>query len=510
MGRSGLVRSVLVGCAALVGCVEPVEPPGSIEQASTVCGDGPTVDGMDVSYYETSIDWAAAHDAGIEFAFIRASDGLQFPDPKFSEYWAGAKAAGVIRGAYQFFRPAEDPIAQADLLLAAVGALEPGDLPPVIDVEVSGGLSTDEVAAAVRAWIDHVTAAIGRPPIVYAGLYSWHDLTGAADVTTSPLWVAQYTTAPCPNIPLPWTRWLFWQYTATGSVAGIPGATLDRNWFNGTLDQLRSYTLGGSCGDGRCSADESTDSCPVDCPPCGVLTADGGTIDDGDACFVAGGPEQYLRRVAGGDEGDLIWTHATASAKEANYAQWNLFFAEPGRYRVEVYTSHAYATSTRAAYLVQAAGAMQRFVVDQSAVDGWQRLGDIDFAAHGAQWIHLADNTGEPSTADAQLVFDAVRLTRIADEPPQQLPPPDRGTVDAGGCATAPSAGLWLLGPCLAALWLTTRRRRPRSRLTPAQQRGSRPRCRRGSRRSGRPRSWRARATAARRSSSQRRAPSTR
>src|SRR5215475_6891420 len=103
MGRSWLVRCALY--AVLIGCAEPGEL-GSVEQAATVCGDGPTVDGMDVSYYETSIDWAAAHDAGIDFAFVRVSDGLQFADPKFSEYWAGAKAAGVIRGAYQFFEPA--------------------------------------------------------------------------------------------------------------------------------------------------------------------------------------------------------------------------------------------------------------------------------------------------------------------------------------------------------------------------------------------------------------------
>lgn len=461
MGRSGLVRCAL--CATLVGCVAPGEPPGasSVEQAATVCGSGPTVTGMDVSYYEPSIDWTAAHAAGMAFTFIRVSDGLQFPDPKFADYWAGAKAAGVIRGAYQFFRPAQDPIAQADLLLSAIGPLEAGDLPPVIDVEVSGGLSTSDVAASVRAWVDHVAAAIGRPPIVYAGLYSWHDLTGSADVTTSPLWVAQYTTAPCPNIPAPWTRWLFWQHTATGSVDGIPGATLDVDWFDGTLDELRAYTLGGSCGDGRCSGDETTDSCPSDCPPCGTIGADGGTIDDGDACFVAGGPDAYLRHVAAGDQGDLIWTHATASALEANFAQWNLVFAEAGRYRVEAYTAHAYATSTLADYVVQASGAQHSFVIDQSAVDGWQTLGELDFAAHGAQWIHLADNTGEPSSQDRQLVFDAIRLTRIAQagtDPPQQQPP-DRTTFNAGGCASAPGAGPWLAAAWLAALALCRRRR---------------------------------------------------
>jgi len=134
-------------CVLLIGCAAPGDPAGSlVEQPAIACGDGPTVTGMDVSYYETSIDWDAAHAAGIDFAFVRVSDGLQFIDPKFPAYWAGARAAGVIRGAYQFFRPAQDPIAQADLLLDRIGPVEPDDLPPVIDVEVSGGLSTAEVA----------------------------------------------------------------------------------------------------------------------------------------------------------------------------------------------------------------------------------------------------------------------------------------------------------------------------------------------------------------------------
>jgi lysozyme len=457
MGRPGFVRCSI--WLALIGCVEPIEPDGStVEQAGTVCADGPTVQGMDVSYYETSVDWAAAHQAGVEFAFVRVSDGLQFMDPKFPAYWSGAKAAGVIRGAYQFFRPAEDPIAQADLLLGQMGPLGVGDLPPVLDVEVSGGLTTAGVAASVRAWVAHVTAAIGRPPIVYAGLYSWHDLTGSANVTTSPLWVAQYTTAPCPNIPTPWTRWLFWQYSATGSVAGIPGATLDVNVFNGTLDALHDFTSGGTCGDGRCNSGETADSCAVDCPPCGTIAAAGGTIDDGDACFVAGGPTQYLRRVAGsGEQGDLMWTHATPSASEANFAQWNLFLAEAGRYRIEAYTAHGYASSTRAAYVVQGAGPPATRVIDQAAADGWQVVGDVDFAAGGAQWIHLADNTGEPAAASAQLVFDAIRLTRVRDDEP---PPAGDPGAAAAGCTAAPGAGPWLI-----VLWLGALGRRRRRSL---------------------------------------------
>src|SRR5262249_54505220 len=69
-----------------------------------VCADGPTVPGIDVSIYQGTIDWQKVHAAGIEFAFIRVSDGLDTLDSKYDVNWAGARAAGVLRGTYQFFR----------------------------------------------------------------------------------------------------------------------------------------------------------------------------------------------------------------------------------------------------------------------------------------------------------------------------------------------------------------------------------------------------------------------
>ena len=364
----------------------------AIDQPTTVCGAGPTVNGMDVSYYDTSVDWSVAKAAGIDFAFIRVTDGTQYQDPKFAEFWAGARTAGVIRGAYQFFRPAEDPIAQADLMLSLMGPLQVGDLPPVLDVEVSGGLSTTDVAANIHAWVDHVTTVIGRAPIIYAGLYSWPEYTGGADLTSSPLWLAQYTTAACPDIPAPWTQWMFWQHSDTGTVDGVVSDQLDLNVFNGTLEQLQAFTVGGAA-------------------PCGVISADGGVVDDSDACFTAGGPSDFMRHVANAGEDGLYWTHTTTAAEEANYGQWNFTFDVAGTYHVEAFTSASYATSKAADYLVQANGAMQSVTLDQTAVDGWQPIGDFAFAAGGDQWINLGDNTGEATPQ--QLVFDAIRLSPV-------------------------------------------------------------------------------------------------
>src|SRR5690242_3432914 len=89
--------------AYVVRCSERrTEPPA----AQAVCELGPTTPGIDVSYYQESIQWKRVRrDGGVVFAFIRVSDGLTVEDPLFSANWNGAKRAGIMRGAYQHFRP---------------------------------------------------------------------------------------------------------------------------------------------------------------------------------------------------------------------------------------------------------------------------------------------------------------------------------------------------------------------------------------------------------------------
>src|SRR4051812_11230805 len=100
-----------------------------------VCAQGATTLGIDVSKWDGTVNWPRVKAAGVYFAFIRVSDGASTRDAQFATNWAGAKAAGVIRGAYQFFRPTQSMTTQADMLISAVGTYQAGDLPPVIDVE---------------------------------------------------------------------------------------------------------------------------------------------------------------------------------------------------------------------------------------------------------------------------------------------------------------------------------------------------------------------------------------
>src|SRR5688572_27430041 len=70
-------------------------------QAGSVCAPGETVFGIDVSYYQGDIDWAAVAASGVKFAIIRVSHSLQFFDPEFHDNLEGARAAGIHTGVYQ-------------------------------------------------------------------------------------------------------------------------------------------------------------------------------------------------------------------------------------------------------------------------------------------------------------------------------------------------------------------------------------------------------------------------
>jgi uncharacterized protein (TIGR03382 family) len=462
---SGAVKHAIL-LAFLVACMDGspdrtgFESTSELEQQATVCGKGPTVKGIDVSVYQGTINWAQVKADGVVYALVRVSDGLNTIDSKFAANWSGSRNAGVLHGAYQFFRPSQDPIAQADLLLSKIGTLQADDLPPVIDVEAADGLAPATVASKVKMWVNHVKQAIGRDPIVYTGFYFWRDSVGNLDLSASPLWHAQYTTAACPNINSPpWTTWHFWQYTSTGRVTGISG-NVDVNRWNGTKEDLMAF-LGppGTCGDEACSAGETKISCPADCGPCGTIAATGGVVDDGDECFVGGGPPMSLRHVTtDGMDGDLVWTHTTSDASEANFGEWHFNFVEAGRYQVEAYTSAAFAQSKQAVYVVHASDGPHEVTVDQSATDGYQSLGEFDFDAGSEQFVHLADNTGEALAGNVQLVFDAIRVTRIDDGIGSGSDEMPETPSDAGGCNTSGS-GTGLSFALLALLGIRRRRR---------------------------------------------------
>ncbi len=163
-------------------------------------------------------------------------------------------------------------------------------------------------------------------------------------------------------------------------------------------------------------------------PVCEQIPASGAVLEEDDACAVAGGASQYWRVVSdAGHDGRLLWTHTTDSSSTENYGLWNLDFAEAGTYRLEVYTAGGYAESQQAAYRILHAGQEIEVIIDQSAVDGFQSLGDFEFEAGAGQWIRFDDNTGEPGSTETRLAFDALRVTPVIDDPGDPDDPSDPG-----------------------------------------------------------------------------------
>lgn len=232
---------VVAGCGAS-GDWDDEERLGEAEQAVKVCAESETLEGIDVSYYQGDINWSAVAGDGVDFAISRVNHG-DFFDPEFEANWAESRDVGLIRGAYQYFDPGGDPVEQATTLIDAIGFLEPGDLPPVIDVESTDGLGPGAIANNVGIWIDMVEGALGRRPIIYTGSYFWNDNVGTDAFVDHPLWIAHYQT-DCPNLPTVWPNWHMWQYTSSGSVAGI-GGNVDRNLFNGSLLELHDLAANG-------------------------------------------------------------------------------------------------------------------------------------------------------------------------------------------------------------------------------------------------------------------------
>jgi lysozyme len=241
MKLSIITSAVLVTSTLLAGCADASDNACSGSgQALSVCAKGAVTKGVDVSVYQGSVDWAKVYGAGIRFAIVRVSDGTGTLDTTFATNWKGTKNNNLVRGVYQFFEPGEDPTKQADLLLSEVksaGGFDAGDLPPVMDIETTGGQSDATIQSHMQTWLDVIAKAIGRKPLIYTNLNTSSHFGGKFG--GYPMWVASWG-ATCPTMPSGWNAWDFWQYADTGTVNGISGG-VDHDEFNGSLADLKAW-----------------------------------------------------------------------------------------------------------------------------------------------------------------------------------------------------------------------------------------------------------------------------
>jgi GH25 family lysozyme M1 (1,4-beta-N-acetylmuramidase) len=208
-------------------------------------------DGIDISHWQGTVNWRKVKADDVAFAFMKATEGTSYADPTLTSNWAGAEKVGIYRAAYHFARPstaAGSASAQARFFVATAGKFgNAGDLPPVLDLEATGGLGPAALRHWVRTWLTTVERLTGRTPMLYFSPSFWVDHLGNSTAFHHyPLWIAHYTTGS-PTVPGGWPTWTFWQRTSSGHVSGI-GGLVDLNRFNGSSARLAALAnaTGGS------------------------------------------------------------------------------------------------------------------------------------------------------------------------------------------------------------------------------------------------------------------------
>ena len=187
--------------------------------------------GVDVSFYQQEIDWQAVAQDGIEFAIIRLgyrgyTEGGLMMDERFEANIQGALDAGLEVGIYFFSQAITPQEAEAEAAFV-LNAIEDYNVtgPIAFDWEPitagldarTDGLSGETLTQCAAAFCAKVAQA-GYEPAVYFNQdlgYLHYDLRELSDYT---LWLAEYDYKPDF-----YYHFDLWQYSHTGTVAGIEG-----------------------------------------------------------------------------------------------------------------------------------------------------------------------------------------------------------------------------------------------------------------------------------------------
>ncbi|MFC4618356.1 GH25 family lysozyme [Camelliibacillus cellulosilyticus] len=178
--------------------------------------------GVDVSHWQGDIDWARVRASGMLFAYIKATEGETFVDPKLKKNAKAAKQAGLTIGFYHFGRFSSEQAAEHEAahFLKTVKNIK-ADLPLVLDLETDNGLTKDALSKAAQLFLETVKKESGQDVMLYT--YTNFAKTRLTRLLRPfPLWIAHYG-RETPGKNGIWDNWRAFQYTNKGRVAGISG-----------------------------------------------------------------------------------------------------------------------------------------------------------------------------------------------------------------------------------------------------------------------------------------------
>lgn len=199
--------------------------------------------GVDVSAYQGEVDWHTLAGQGVDFAFIKATEGSSLQDRRFAANWTGAAEAGVRAGAYHFFSYDSPGETQAENFISMV-PVTAGALPPVVDLEFYGAYlkqpkSREEVLPVLLPLLERLEEHYGVKPILYATYRSYRLYLSGGAFAGYPLWMSSPLIAPLGR------DWSFWQYSHSAQLKGYQGseARIDLNVFSGSRAEFDRFGL---------------------------------------------------------------------------------------------------------------------------------------------------------------------------------------------------------------------------------------------------------------------------
>jgi lysozyme len=196
------------------------------------------VRGIDVSHHQGDIDWEIIN--GIDFVFIKATEGGDYVDPEFESNWHDSANTGIRRGAYHFFSLCKGGEEQASNFIHTV-PVDKNALMPVIDLEFSGQCKNIDKDYDVKGEIDIFSEILEgvyeKKPVLYV-TYEFYNRYLKDRIKGYQVWIRDLYTAP---VEINDGKWLFWQYSSRGKISGIDGF-VDFNVFNGSKEDFIMLT----------------------------------------------------------------------------------------------------------------------------------------------------------------------------------------------------------------------------------------------------------------------------